>query len=148
MRLPKTPVRALVIPGALLLSASAIRAQPASTRQISAAPAPSSVDLNTVRQDLKAILTAQEKYFVSHNTYALDLAALEYTATEGVTVKFVEKGTRAYSVSGIVTGQTGASCVVMVGNVSAIPSTAKGAAAKAEGGVLCDGDPPTSARRG
>jgi hypothetical protein len=130
--------------GGLILVAAPARAQTASPRQSSpaAAPTSASVDLSTVRKDIKALLTAQEKYYVNHNSYSRDIESLDFTPSDGVTLKFVETSQNAYSVSGIVTGQPGASCVMMIGRVSAYPRTAKGAVAQSEGGVLCDGDPP------
>src|SRR5947209_19122545 len=115
--------------GALVMATSSVQAQAASPRLLSPATAPTStsVDLSTVRKDIKALLTAQEKYYVNHNSYSNDIAALDFTPSDGVTLKFVETSQNAYSVSGMVAGQTAASCVMFVGRVSAFPRTAKGA---------------------
>lgn len=129
----RVALRAVVLGAAMLATAStAVAAQ--------SNPAPP--DLSAIRSDLKHLLTAQEAYFVDHNAYSNSIAGLNLTLSDGVTIKFVESGPMAYSVSGTLAGKAGVSCVMFVGRVSAVPRTAQGAAAKAEGGVLCDGDPP------
>lgn len=121
----------------IALAALALAAAPADA-QTPAAPAP--VDLSSVRKDLRNLVTAQEVYFTKNNSYSPDIAALELTLSDSVTIKFVEVFANAYAVSGSIKGKSGASCVLMVGNVSGMPKTEQGNVAKAEGGVLCDGD--------
>src|SRR5882762_8366026 len=83
----------------------------------SAAPA-GPVDLSAVRKDLRTLIAAQETYFTNHNAYATSIGSLDFTPSEGVTIKLVEMGMRAWSGSGTLTGKSGASCVVFVGNVA------------------------------
>jgi len=96
------------------------------------------VDLTVVRGDLRKLVTAQETYFVDHNSYTSNLASLKMTVSESVEIKFVEFTPTGYAVSGTLRSVEGASCVLMVGRVAAAPKTAKGAVATAEGAVTCD----------
>ena len=116
-------------------------ASAAASRGQSAPPA-GPVDLSAVRKDLKSLIGAQETYFSNHNAYATGIGSLDFTPSEGVTIKFIETRMQAWSASGTLTGKSGASCVVFVGSVAAMPKTEQGVAAKAEGGPMCDGDPP------
>src|SRR4051794_9380112 len=102
-----------------------------------AAPA-RQVDLSTVRGSLRKLITAEETYFVDHSAYTSNLSQLKLAASDSVTIKFVEFSPTAYAASGTLKGADGVSCVVMIGNVTAAPETAKGTAATAEGGVICD----------
>ena len=103
------------------------------------AAAPSApVDLSVVRGDLRKLVTAQETYFVDHNSYTSNIGQLTMSVSDGVSIKFIEFTPTGYSVSGTLKSVEGASCVLMVGRVAAAPKTAKGAVATAEGAVTCD----------
>lgn len=136
MRLTRFSPRPYVLAGTMLVVAAV-----ASDGQ--SAPPAGPVDLSAVRKDLRNLVTAQEVYFTDHNAYATGIGSLDFTASDGVTIKLVETGVNAYSASGTITGKSSAACVMYVGRVSAIPKTAQGVAAKDEGAPICDGDPPT-----
>ena len=95
-------------------------------------------DLTTVRGDLRRLLAAQETYFSDHNSYAADFAALKFSPSDSVTIKITEFHPASYAAAGFVKGKETASCVYFINQVSSIPRTAKGKAAEAEGGVMCD----------
>ena len=96
------------------------------------------VDLTVVRGDLRKLVTAQETYFVDHNSYTSNIGLLKMTVSDSVSIRFIEFTPTGYSVSGTLKGVEGASCVLMVGRVAAVPKTARGTAAAAEGAVTCD----------
>lgn len=137
MRTSWSSIRSIMLSGAVVLAASSAAAGQAKP------PAP--VDLSVVRKDLENARTAQEVYFTDHNSYSSVISALDLTLSEGVTIKFVESRPAAYSVSATLADKSGVSCVMFIGKVSAMPKTERGVAAKAEGEVLCDGDPPAPA---
>ncbi|MEO5567101.1 MAG: hypothetical protein ABIR92_01325 [Gemmatimonadaceae bacterium] len=122
----------------IALAALALAAAPASAQST---PAPV-IDLSPVRKDLRNLVVAQEVYFTDHNRYSPDLGVLSLQPSDSVTIKFVEVSANSWAASGSIKGKASASCVVMVGRVAALPKTAQGNAARAEGGVLCDGDAP------
>jgi hypothetical protein len=95
-------------------------------------------DLSSVRRDLRSLVGAQETFYSDHGTYSPDLAALKLTLSDSVTIKFAEFNKNAYAAVGTMKGVDGASCVLMIGRVNAIPKTAGGKAAEAEGAVMCD----------
>ena len=95
-------------------------------------------DLTTVKGDLKQLLRAQETYYSDHGSYAPDLGSLKFTASDSVTIKITEFHPNSYSAAGFVKGKETASCVYFINQVSSIPKTAKGKAAEAEGGIMCD----------
>src|SRR4051794_33301716 len=142
MRITRMPVRPLVLVASLFaFSAAAAQSSPKQ---------PTPAELTAVRNDVTNLRTAQETYFTTHNAYASSIAGLGFTVSDGVTIKFVEAKPFAYAVNAYVTDKSGASCVMMIGNISAFPKTNGGLTAKAEGEVRCDGDPsfsrPTSRR--
>ena len=96
------------------------------------------VDLTVVRTDLRKLVTAQETYFVDHNSYTSNLSSLKMAVNDSVAIRFIEFTANGYSVSGTLKGVEGVSCVLMVGRVAAAPKTAKGAVATDEGAVTCD----------
>jgi hypothetical protein len=103
------------------------------------AAAPSApADLSIVRRDLRSVVGAQEAHYATHGSYSPDLAALKLTISDSVTIKLSEYGKNAYSAVGTLKGVDGASCVLMIGNVTKVPKTAGGKAAEAEGAVTCD----------
>jgi hypothetical protein len=134
MRTTRFSPRVLLLAGAMVFTA-AIAVHGQST------PQPGPVDFAAVRKDLRNFITAQEVYFTNYNAYATAVGSLDFTPSEGVTIKLIETGLRAYSASGTIAGKSGASCVVFVGDVAAVPKTERGVAAKAEGRPMCDGDP-------
>jgi hypothetical protein len=97
-----------------------------------------SVDLTPVRGDLRKLVGAEEAWYSDHGAYTSNVAALKMTVNDSVSIKFVEFSPNAYAASGTLKGVDGMSCVLMIGSVAAPPKTAKGRAAEAEGGVLCD----------
>lgn len=120
------------------LVAIAIGSAPAAAQsQASSAP----VDLTEARKALRSIVVAQETFYSNNSHYSPDLAALNLSLGDSVTVKLTETRPNAWAGSATIKGRTNVSCVVMIGGVSSVPATAQGRAAKAEGAVLCDGDP-------
>jgi type II secretory pathway pseudopilin PulG len=99
------------------------------------------VDLTEARKALRSILVAQETYFSNNNHYSPDLGALNLALGDSIVVKFVESRPNGWSGQATIKGKPNASCVIMVGNITTIPATVQGRAAKAEGAALCDGDP-------
>lgn len=124
---------ALIAIAAVMLSAA-----PASGQST---PAPI-MDLTAVRKALRSLVTSQEVYFVDHDRYSPDLAALRaLQPSDSVTITLVEVSANSWAASGSIKGKPGASCVIMVGRVTTLPKTAQGNAARSEGTVVCDGDP-------
>jgi hypothetical protein len=140
MNLLRFSTRSFVLAAAMVVVAATVG------RGQSSVPA-GPVDLSSVRKDLKALVAAQETYFSNHNAYATAMSALEFVPAEGVTIKLLEVAQGSYSASGILAGKSGASCVMFINRVSAIPKTAQGLAAKEEGVPVCDGDPPAEPAR-
>jgi hypothetical protein len=95
-------------------------------------------DLATAKADLRKFVAAQEGYFSDHNSYAADIAALKFTASDSIVVRITQFQPNAYAASASVKGNDAASCVYFVGHVATMPKTAKGKVAEAEGGVVCD----------
>ena len=97
-------------------------------------------DLSIVRRDLKSLLVAQETHSSNHGAYTPDLVALKLTLGDSVSIKFAEFSPNAYAAVGTLKGVDGASCVLMIGRVAAVPKTAGGKVAEAEGAITCDGE--------
>jgi hypothetical protein len=104
-------------------------------------PASPPPDLSNAKKDLASVRTAQELWYTNHNAYSSNLDVLDYKTAGGVKLKLLNYNQNAYSVSATVGDDKTASCVMYIGNVAEIPKTAGGRQAKAEGGVICDGDP-------
>jgi hypothetical protein len=103
-----------------------------------AAPATRQVDMTLVRGDLRKLVSAEETYYSDHSSYTSNLSLLKLTVNDSVSIKFTEFSANAYSAAGTLKGIDGVSCVLMIGHVATLPKTAKGKAAEAEGGVMCD----------
>ncbi len=125
----------IVLPSAALFSA---RVQPGAM----------GIDYNPVlKQQLRNLVTAQEKYWADHGTYTTDVSALGFyrphaAATDSIWVQVVQAGGRSWWGRAAHHAQRGRSCVVYIGLMEdfTAPPTTDTAKVRAqnEGDPICD----------
>jgi hypothetical protein len=128
-------VAGILVPPAALLSANV------GTGAIGSDPNP------VLRQQLRNLVTAQEKYWADHGTYTTDVAALGFfrprvTAPDTVWIQVVQAGGRSWWGRAVHLAQRGKSCIIYVGTMedfTAPPTTdAAKVRAQREGDPICD----------
>jgi hypothetical protein len=81
--------------------------------------------INAVTSSLRAVATAQEKYYADHRSYTTDVAALrQYPGCPlqpGVTITVHAAGPRGWAASGFHPGFPGRSCVQWVSAPDGVP---------------------------
>ena len=106
----------------------------------------SQTHMATLKNALRNLVVAQEKYFASHGTYTTDVSALGLFAEgyphDSVWVQVVNAGGRSWNGRAVHLGARGKSCVIYVGYKTDLPSApvtdADSIQAKNEGEPTCD----------
>jgi hypothetical protein len=100
-----------------------------------------------LKQQLRNLVTAQEKYWADHGTYTTDVAALGFfrarvAVPDSVWVQVVQAGGRSWWGRAVHRAERGKSCIIYVGLIedfTAPPTTdAAKVRAEKEGDPICD----------
>jgi hypothetical protein len=95
-------------------------------------------DLSDAQKELRALVTAQESYFVDNDSYTTQLAALKRKdASSSVTIVITDAGQNGWSAVAMVSGIKNASCAIFVGKTT-VAKTAGGKEPEKEGQPVCD----------
>ena len=80
-----------------------------------------------IRSDLRNLATAQEEYLSVHGVYADDVAALDYTSSEGVVVTIVERVVGGWSATTTHPMSYPLTCAIFYGTAQQLdPATQEG----------------------
>lgn len=121
---------------ALLLLPASLAAQGA---RISVPPPPNASQ--SVRQSLRSLAQAEERYFESRMRYATSVDSLKFRPEPGVTVEVITATARGWSAKGSWDKSPGKTCVVYFGYTTDVkpPITEfEGRRPKREGEPVCD----------
>jgi Tfp pilus assembly protein PilE len=96
-----------------------------------------------LKSDLRNLVVAQEKYFAEHSTYADQIDALAYRASQGAQVSLVATQNNAWAAVATDASAPGKSCTIFINLAEKYrPKTAQEKRpGVVEGAPLCDGDP-------
>ncbi len=137
--------RKIVVPLAAALAA-VILTTPASA-QSSAGATARRPELAQAASDLRNLVVAQEAHFAEHARYATDLAATQFRASAGHTVRLLRPGTNGWGAE-LTSAAIAGSCVIFVNLPEAEwPRTATEQKVFPEGEPACDGDGEVEAVR-
>jgi hypothetical protein len=122
----------------VLFAASGLRAQDTATEAERATR-------TKLKSDLRNLVTAQEKYYADHSTYADQMDALAFRPSEGTQVSLVATQNNAWAAVATEVGNPARSCVIYINLAEKYrPGTAQEKRVptnKEEGAPICDGDP-------
>ena len=122
-----------------LLAAQTVRAQDAANDADKATR-------SKLKADLRNLVTAQEKYYYEHASYADQIESLAFHASAGSQVSLVATQNNAWAGVASDPSWTGKSCVIFINLAKKYrPATAQDkrvGEVNEEGKPLCDGDPP------
>jgi secreted trypsin-like serine protease len=106
------------------------------------AQATTPADLSDAQKDLRALVSAQESYFVDNDAYTNQIAALKRKdPSSGVSITITDASSTGWSAVATVSGIKNASCAIFVGKTT-IAKTAGGKEPEKEGQPVCDSPAP------
>jgi secreted trypsin-like serine protease len=111
---------------------------------VASAQSTTPADLSEAQKELRALVSAQESYFVDNNAYTNQIAALKRKdPSSTVSITITDASPTGWSAVATVSGIKNASCAIFVGKTT-IAKTAGGKEPEKEGQPVCDSPSPSA----